>query len=290
MAWKDEMLGWLLISDRFPIPRPGRGRGLEYLVVLFGLLAVAWVDHVTGSDIHVVSLYFVPLAHAGWRFGRLTAMVASLIATSLWLAALYTTGVRYAESYIWIVNFFTQGVAFMSIALLVASLGAALRREQARSRTDYLTGLLNREGFREQAAYIIPLGRRHNRPVSLAYIDLDRFKHANDLFGHAYGDKVLQICAQKISQARRAGDVAARLGGDEFVILLPETDSVSAKSTIERLRLALQDVPDLKKAGVTASIGVVTDQVSAMNIDEMLKHADLQMYEAKRNCKTKIPA
>jgi len=73
------------------VPSSSGSKVFDYLAVVFGVLAVGAIDHVTGSNIHVVSLYFIPLAFAGWRLGRLGAAIVSLLSALVWLIALYTS-------------------------------------------------------------------------------------------------------------------------------------------------------------------------------------------------------
>lgn len=261
---------------------------MTYLAVLLGLAAVGALDYVTGSDVHVVSLYFVPLALAGRRLGRSGAAVSALLATVIWLAMLYANDVRYPHAYIWLVNFLTQGAGFLTLAMLVALLSETLRKEQANSRTEPLTGLRNRLAFFEQAGIAMSLCKRNARPVALAYIDLDNFKNVNDLFGHAQGDIVLQSCGAVITESVRATDIAARIGGDEFVIFLPETVADDAVALCTRLLNALEGSAEFHAASVTASVGIVIEDPASADIDQLLKHADSRMYQAKRDGKSRI--
>lgn len=261
---------------------------LTYLAVVLGLLVVGALDYVTGSDVHVVSLYFVPLALAGRRLGRSGAAISSLLSTIIWLAMLYANGVRYPHSYIWLVNFLTQGAGFLTISVLFALLSEALRREHANSRTDILTGLRNRLAFSEQASMALSLCKRSARPVALAYIDLDNFKNVNDSLGHARGDTLLQTCGKVITESLRATDIAARIGGDEFVVLLPETTADDAVALCKRLLHALEASADFRAASVTASIGIVTEEAASSDIDQLVQHADRRMYLAKSDGKSRI--
>ena len=261
---------------------------MTYVAAICGVIAVGAIDFVTGADIHVLSLYFVPIAIAGWRLGRTGAVIVSLLATLVWLAALYTTGSRFAHHYVWIVNFVTQGIAFLTVSMLFSVLVESRARERALSRVDALTGLSNRRALAEQATGSLLLCRRNARPVSVAYIDLDNFKSVNDLFGHARGDELLRECGRVIRQSLRASDIAARIGGDEFVIFLPETTTQNAVVLMERLRNELEVAGTFRTAGVTASIGVVVDDSATLDIDELLRQADAEMYRVKANCKNRV--
>jgi diguanylate cyclase (GGDEF)-like protein len=128
---------------------------------------------------------------------------------------------------------------------------------------------------------MIALCDRHGRPVTVAYLDLDHFKQVNDRFGHARGDQVLATVAKALREAGRDTDIVARLGGDEFALLLPETDEAGATIVLERARTnvirSLRDEP----VRVTVSIGAVTGQPGHRHVDELLKLADANLYDAK---------
>jgi diguanylate cyclase (GGDEF)-like protein len=271
-----------------PTPSSAGSKILIYLAVVAGLIVVGLIDFVTGAAIRVVPLYFVPLGLAGWRLGRLGAAIASLVATLIWIAALNAEGGDYVQPYVTLINFLTQGVAFLTVSMLVAMLCEALRKERSLGRTDILTGLWNRWAFVEQASNALASCRRYGRPVALAYIDLDNFKNVNDSLGHAQGDALLQKFGKVIAESLRTTDIAARIGGDEFVAFLPETNAASAAALCERLRHALADSSDFRTLHVTASIGVVIDEAAREGIEQLLHHADTQMYRAKGDGKNRI--
>lgn len=124
--------------------------------------------------------------------------------------------------------------------------------------------------------------------LSAALIDLDNFKQVNDSHGRARGDELLRDCGRVIRASIRAGDLSARLGGDEFAVLLPEADSPSAAVLMERLRAQLEASIHLSETGVTASIGVVVDAAAGYSLDELLRHADAQMYAVKNGSKNRV--
>ncbi len=170
----------------------------------------------------------------------------------------------------------------LGIALEQVTDAAALERL---SRTDELTGLLNRRAF--AAALKIGLRRadRERRSGALLYIDLDNFKPVNDRFGHARGDAVLRAVAVILADHARSYDLVARLGGDEFVMWLDGAGSVQACQRRDRLvdafALAGADIlpPDCQ---IGASIGIVNLPVVAeTSVDELLTRADRAMYHTK---------
>jgi diguanylate cyclase (GGDEF)-like protein/PAS domain S-box-containing protein len=149
---------------------------------------------------------------------------------------------------------------------------------------DELTGLHNRRGlqaFGEQALY---RARRDGTPVSLLFIDLDGFKEINDTFGHGSGDDALRAIAGAIRSAIRESDIAARIGGDEFGVLLVDASEGEAKQVANRItaEAAAAKKEHSFQFRLSASIGgCEVDARTPGSIEELLRHADRSMYEAK---------
>ena len=128
--------------------------------------------------------------------------------------------------------------------------------------------------------------RRTIEHVAILYVDLDRFKQVNDRLGHAAGDHLLVQTSQRLRDCCREGDVIARLGGDEFLLVLPlrRNTPVDTRSVADRIIRSLEEAFHLdgQEARVSASVGVVV--VSAQSVldpDELVRHADRALYEAK---------
>jgi diguanylate cyclase (GGDEF)-like protein len=251
------------------------------VAAFLGILLVGLVDHLSGTEIRVFPLYFLPLIPAAWVFGRTGAVSGSLLATFVWAASLYVAGRPYSHTYIWVINCVTQGVTFLVVSLLIAGLRKSLLRERILSSSDVLTGLANRHSFYTQAGIALALCQRSQKPVSLAYMDLDNFKQVNDTRGHASGDDVLRKVGEILVSCLRTSDVAARVGGDEFVILLPDTTAESARIVLEKIRARLAEAPDVQAFSVTASIGAVSYAQAPTDITVMIKAADELMYRVK---------
>lgn len=136
----------------------------------------------------------------------------------------------------------------------------------------------------------ICLARRQERPLFLLFIDLDRFKPVNDLHGHAVGDEVLIQVGKRLNSAVRTADSVCRLGGDEFVILLESASSLHGAIMVAERAIELLNQPvDVHGlcCSIGASIGIAAYPDNAATADELLRHADQAMYEAKkrgRNC------
>jgi diguanylate cyclase (GGDEF)-like protein len=231
----------------------------------------------------------------GRAYRVLLALVATTTATTLLRTIWYAVGpeapdVDGASS---IVLFFTNLVFFATSGLAyVGVLEDRNRRgveaatgELARiSRTDALTGLANRGHFDATLRLEVERSVRHGRPLSLAILDLDRFKAVNDRHGHVVGDHVLRRTAAALTRTSRVHDLAARIGGEEFALLLPDTDAVGGHALAERARAAIGTPPGGTGAGdvvVTASVGIA-QWVPGEDAEGLYARADEALYAAKR--------
>ncbi len=165
---------------------------------------------------------------------------------------------------------------------------AALEQEKRLSRIDPLTGLANRRAFYEGAEVERARSVRYVRNLSMAYIDLDNFKHVNDQFGHEMGDQLLVVVANILRSGLRQSDMAARLGGDEFAVILPETDHLGACRATSKLHELLTQAMQDNDWPVTFSMGVVTFESLPATTEEMIQKADELMYTVKHSGKNRI--
>ena len=262
-------------------PSP-QSKALLWFVVVVTTLWVGWLDYATGDEVSILALYFLPLFLAGSMLGRRGAVLASAFALSVWLAALAADGVHFSRFYIWAFNALTAGASFLVVSLLVSLLEESLARERALSRRDQLTGLHNRRSFFELVEMGLAQSKRHQRPVSLAYIDLNHFKQVNDHHGHARGDELLRRCGDLISSCVRASDAVARLGGDEFAVFMPEAEADEAESLVARIKAAIDGAPDIRALGVTLSFGVATENPATSDVAGLIGRADSLMYDTKK--------
>lgn len=145
-------------------------------------------------------------------------------------------------------------------------------RIRLESHSDELTGTLNRRGFQSKTTAEIRRAVRHGRPLSVAVLDLDKFKTVNDEAGHAAGDFVLRAVSSHWMSLSRSTDVVGRLGGDEFAMLMPETDEDDAKALMLRLR---EYSPHPWSWGVAQ---VRPDDT----VESVIARADAAMYDDKR--------
>ncbi|MDQ2688957.1 MAG: diguanylate cyclase, partial [Chloroflexota bacterium] len=165
-----------------------------------------------------------------------------------------------------------------------AAAGAFLQTE-ARATHDRLTGVPNRETLLATLGAEVERAGRHYKPLSVAFIDIDRFKPINDTYGHNSGDAVLRQVANLIADSVRASDTFGRYGGEEFMLILPETTPEDAVGLAEELRALVMQEP-LRIAGdqtikATISVGIAGGRGSQLQLDMLVDRADAAMYAAK---------
>jgi diguanylate cyclase (GGDEF)-like protein len=149
---------------------------------------------------------------------------------------------------------------------------------------DALTGLPNRTLFHDRVSTALEKARRDGRPLAVLVTDLDSFKDVNDSLGHKCGDILLQGVASRLLDGLRASDTVARLGGDEFGFLLADADRSGTAVLVQRIQdtLANPFVVQDSLLQVQASAGVALYPDHGEDVDQLLQHADVAMYVAKR--------
>ncbi|MBY3515390.1 GGDEF domain-containing protein [Rhizobium laguerreae] len=175
------------------------------------------------------------------------------------------------------------GIGALSLALHQWRLAA---RHRLDAITDPLTGLLNRRALFDQYG-----ARPMGTTTAVIVFDIDHFKSVNDRFGHAAGDRVLNIFAGELSAHCRSGDTAARLGGEEFVLVLKEIMPGRAELTAERIRRAFEAREihiDDEVLTCTVSVGVAPGRSKSLDFDTMLSAADKALYVAKRAGRNRV--
>jgi diguanylate cyclase (GGDEF)-like protein len=169
----------------------------------------------------------------------------------------------------------------LAVALASAEREEALYRQ---AHFDELTGLPNRQLLKDRLHQQIVQARRDGRCGALLFLDLDRFKEINDVFGHSTGDNVLAQAAERIVAEVRDTDTVARLGGDEFVVVLPSIDDENTVQTLaSRLLERLSEAFTVREDEhfVSASMGIALFPDDGDSVETLLKNADAAMYRAK---------
>lgn len=149
---------------------------------------------------------------------------------------------------------------------------------------DLLTGLPNRTLFTDRLELALPQAKRRNQRVGVMFLDIDRFKLINDTYGHPEGDKLLKEFARRTRNCLRSGDTLARQGGDEFTVLLPDIGNAEDVTMIARKMLAELKLPFIvadKDFIATVSIGIAIYPEDGETPEELIRNADLAMYQTK---------
>jgi len=159
--------------------------------------------------------------------------------------------------------------------------------------TDALTGLHNRRYMESHLSTLVEQASSRGKPLALMILDIDFFKSINDTYGHDAGDDVLREFAVRIRKSIRGIDLACRYGGEEFVIVMPETDLTVAGMVAERLRRSIAGETfavnkGTKRIDVTISIGLATLDHKDEPVADVLKRADMALYQAKHDGRNRV--
>lgn len=176
------------------------------------------------------------------------------------------------------------------IVQLQSDLLEAKKKLEIQSRTDPLTGVLNRRAILSQIGYELSRAKRNNTHISISMLDLDHFKNINDTFGHLAGDAVLRECIHRVESAVRAYDSVGRFGGEEFIVVLPETNEADAFSVAERIRLRIAE-KDANVDGISISFAISQGLATCTgdeSVDNLIAMADRALYRAKENGRNRV--
>ena len=175
-----------------------------------------------------------------------------------------------------------------ALADKIRLLGEANQRISQLASTDELTQLYNRRFFNKGLAEAISAAQRHQFPLTLVLLDIDKFKMVNDNFGHDIGDEVLKLVAQTLKSVTRTEDIPARWGGEEFTLVLGHTPLTGAQLLADRLRVRFTELCKEKvNLSVTASFGVVQLKPEE-SAEDLIKRADKALYRAKKEGRDRV--
>ncbi len=251
----------------------------RHMVLFVCLVAlVAWIDLVTGEQISVSIFYTGPIFLLTWFVSRRAGVAGAFLCAGVRLALALGAGTS-VPRLIAVWNTDVELGLFLLCAFAFGTLKEALDRDQARSRTDELTGVASRRAFFDRLELEIERSRRDGSAMTLAYVDLDDFKAINDRHGHAAGDAVLRRIARLILDWLRETDFVARIGDDEFAILLPRTDAEAGRRLLTELSSRLLEAGEGE--ALSLSVGAICFGPTEDDIDVLLGRADAQMHRVK---------
>lgn len=268
---------------------------LIFIMSLMFVILMSWLDYLTGPYITLSLFYLVPIAlitwYCGTKYGYVSVVFSAclvLVADLLWKLPAIHSFIPYWNTSIKTVIFVITVIGVTKIKENTLAIRQAMQKESLLARTDPLTGIANSRYFYEILEHEANKARRYKHPITIAYIDLDNFKDANDQYGHLIGDEILKKIAEIIQKNIRNIDMAARLGGDEFTILMPETTMENARSVIKRLLKVITEQAQINNWSITASIGVGSFDKIPDSTDIMISNVDNLMYQAKHKGKNRF--
>jgi diguanylate cyclase (GGDEF)-like protein len=264
---------------------------------LFGLLALATLVRSGDAAVHVLSVALAA-AYAGGIASRNAGRMASIVGHSILVLAPTALGLWLAGG---------TGYRVLSIAMAIMMVGMmeigahthrivmeALRGQREKAllaskyerlaRFDSLTGVENRMAMQMRLRDLFERNRKPQDAVAILWMDLDRFKEINDSLGHMVGDQLLCQVTEKLMEALDGRGYVARFGGDEFILVCPDTDRDTARAIAEDVMAYFQHGFEIGQdmLNVTASIGIAVGPQDGRAMDELMKHADVALYQAKR--------
>lgn len=239
-------------------------------------------------------IYLLAVVYASFRFGLAGGLAGTAISVMYATQFLSIPG----QPFMYTQDNLGRLIVLVSVTPLMAIMVGRLRQESDRrlaamqelSDVDALTGVANRRAFTRDGERDLLRAYRMAIPIGVIAIDIDHFKRINDTYGHATGDVVLRVAAQRIRQATRDVDTVARVGGEEFAVLLPGADDQTASLAAERIRTLLTATPVSTGHGdmhVTASFGV-TVALPGDSLASSMARADMALYEAKRTGRDRV--
>jgi diguanylate cyclase (GGDEF)-like protein len=260
------------------------------------VVAIGWLDYVTGPDIGLSLLYLIPVALSGWFGGVAAAVLVGATAGTAWLIADVSWRESELAMAISVWNAFTRYVIYISEGVLLALVRRdrerwrkRVAREAALARTDHGTQLPNARAFLERVEKELQRAREDGVPVCVIYIDLDNFKAFNDRLGHAAGDAILTEVANVLLHSVRDGGVAARLGGDEFAVLLRDVHAPDAAAEGERIVAKIRAIGAMyEDLAFGATAGVACFRDAPANVVDLVRAGDDAMYVGKTQGKGRV--
>jgi diguanylate cyclase (GGDEF)-like protein len=265
-------------------------RGAVLAAALLLTAAVTYANFVFETDMEMSYLYFVLIIVVAWLSTRPASVGFSALAGIAAVAADVFHGT--SSLGLWAGGSMMIG-SFVSAAFVVNASSTLMRRISRLASHDTLTRIPSSAYFHRMLSAELHRSLRYSRPLTLAYMDVDDFKEVNDSLGHSAGDTVLRAIADAAGQEIRDLDVLGRLGGDEFGLLLPETTIDQALPLFERIERCISDLATEKGWPISISIGasgLPEGPAESCTEDSLLHHADMLMYQAKREGKGRTVA
>ncbi len=249
--------------------------------------------------------YFLAIASTSLRYDKRVCITAGVLAFGEYLAIVYIAATHWDlnsavySPYPYGLFSWSAQISRLIMMVTASALSLALVARSQKllqlATSDPLTRLFNRGYVDDRFGIELSRARRHQQPLTIAMIDVDRFKTLNDKHGHSVGDIVLRKIGAILRESFRKSDTTARYGGEEFVVIMPETDVEAAWNKLEKLRELVAATPiELNKHGatvnVTISAGLAALPEDGTDAAELFALADERLFQAKRGGRNRIVA
>jgi diguanylate cyclase (GGDEF)-like protein len=281
---------------KFPERYVARIHLVENFVFILIFFVIILITDAEKSDFKFLFLFIIITAtiQSGIKQGMVNALLSSIIILAIDLV----NGPSSVEDLYFEKDLIMSGVFILTawiIGFYVRTEGDHIKKLESLVNEDGLTEVYNHRFFHDDLRKKLISHEKDNKSISLVFIDLDRFKHYNDLYGHQKGDEVLKIIGRLLKTNVREDDVVARYGGDEFTIILPDTSEQDAIKIAENIRIKIEDTyfegeENQPRGKLTASIGIAVFPDKAKNEVELIKYADDALYRAKFFNKNRVEA
>lgn len=283
------LITWLTPSTRNTTPI----KALEVISYTTAITAIVLISlsNIPSAQLLILAVTYPLLVWSGMRHGIRNTTFTNAFIVFL-IIFISTSGHGFMANLSVVDRFYYLSFFIISATLFSLILFAMFdeRRQliqqlTALANTDFLTKLGNRAYFMDRGEQAVAQARRHNIPLSLAILDIDKFKKINDTYGHAAGDEVIKNIALQCKSLLRTEDISARIGGEEFAFVFPNTTKENSYIVIERLRLAVQNHPiqinESTQITVTFSAGIAQLEHNESLVD-LLQLADKMLYKSKK--------
>lgn len=286
---------WLSPSTRSKTPIPISDLIGSFIGIT--VIALISISSIPAAQLLVLAITYPLLVWSGLRRGiRYTTFSNAFIA--LIIIAIAASGHGFLanlsiKNCFYYINFFIITATLFSLTLFAMfdERRQLIQQLTALASTDHLTQLGNRAYFMDRGEQAIAQAKRHNMPLSLAILDIDKFKKINDTYGHPAGDAVITSIAKQCKKLLRTEDISARIGGEEFAFIFPNTTKENAYNVVERLRLAVESQPiktdKSTQVSVTFSAGIAQLKADESLVD-LLQSADKMLYKSKKSGRNQI--
>lgn len=259
----------------------------EIFIFILIFSIIIYISGANESNYKFLYLFIIitTTIQSGMKYGLVTSIISSVIILAMDLFMMPATEVN-----IYFENDLILAGIFMLIAwplgFYVKIEGEHIKKLEDMVNFDGLTNVYNHRYFQDKLKEKVEIGRKENKLVSMIFIDIDYFKHYNDLYGHQKGDNILKELAQIVTKSVREKDIVARYGGEEFAVILDDTAEKEALEIAEKIRANIEETyfegeENQPKGKITASIGISIFPDKAKDEIELIKSADDALYRAK---------